>query len=214
MNEGLTGLEQHEGYWGKDVLVRMYNTATVVYINRQGGLCSHRMSQLARHPLLWSQKHLRSLRAIHVPGLLNHVADELSRAALLGVWRLHPQVVQLIWCCFGAAQGPGGKSASAAPGGGRPSPSFALSRSLSRYIDRTQSFRTSDQLFVCYGGQQNGKAFSKQRMAHWTVDAYAYKAQGVPCPLRTSVNQLNPITNTACFLQPQEVNRVHGQTAA
>ncbi len=33
----------------KDVLVRTDNTATVAYINRQGGLRSRRMSQLARH---------------------------------------------------------------------------------------------------------------------------------------------------------------------
>ncbi len=39
------------------------------------------------------------------------------------------------------------------------------------YVDRTQSFRTSDQLFVCFGGQQNGKALSKQRLAHWIVEA-------------------------------------------
>ncbi len=53
-------------------------------------------------------------------------------------------------------------------------------------MDRTQSFRTSEQLFVCYGGQQKGKAVSKQRMAHGIVDAItlAYVAQGVPCPLR------------------------------
>ncbi len=72
--------------WGKHVLVRTDNTATVAYINRQGGLRSRRMSQLARHLLLWSQKHLRSLRAIHVPGVVNRVADELSRAALPGEW--------------------------------------------------------------------------------------------------------------------------------
>ncbi len=81
---------------GKDVLVRTDNTATVAYINRQGGLRSRRMSQLARHLLLWSQKHLRSLRAIHIPGVFNQAADELSRAALPGEWRLHPQAVQLI----------------------------------------------------------------------------------------------------------------------
>ncbi len=39
------------------------------------------------------------------------------------------------------------------------------------YVDRTQSFRTSDQLFVCFGGQQKGKALSKQRLAHWIVEA-------------------------------------------
>ena len=58
-------------------------------------------------------------------------------------------------------------------------------RALRLYVDRTRSFRTSDQLFVCYGGQQKGKAVSKQRMAHWIVDAIAlaYESQGVPCPL-------------------------------
>ncbi len=59
-------------------------------------------------------------------------------------------------------------------------------RALRQYVDRIQIFRTSEQLFVCYGGQQKGKAVSKQRMAHWIVDAItlAYESQGVPCPLR------------------------------
>ncbi len=43
---------------------------------------TRRMSQLARHLFLRSQKHLRSLRAIYIPCSLNRVADELSRAAL------------------------------------------------------------------------------------------------------------------------------------
>ncbi len=89
---------------GEHVLVRTNSTVTVAYINRQGGLCSRRMLQLARHLLLWSRKHLRSLRAIHILGLLNRTADELSRAALPGEWRLHPQTVQLIWQHFGLAQ--------------------------------------------------------------------------------------------------------------
>ncbi len=51
------------------------------------------------------QKHLRSLRAVHVPGELNRAADELSRQhALPGEWRLHPEVLQLIWRRFGDAQ--------------------------------------------------------------------------------------------------------------
>ncbi len=63
------------------------------------------MSQLARHRLLWSQKHLRSLRDVHVPGKFNCAADELScQPALLGEWRLHPETVQLIWRHFGDAQ--------------------------------------------------------------------------------------------------------------
>ncbi len=39
-------------------------------------------------------------------------------------------------------------------------------RALRIYVDRTQSFRTSDQLFVCFGGQQKGRAVSKQRLRH------------------------------------------------
>ncbi len=89
----------------KHILVRSDNTATVAYINHQGGLRSRRMSQLACHLLLWSQKHLRSLRAVHVPGELNLAADELSRQPTLpGEWRLHPEVLQLIWRRFGNTQ--------------------------------------------------------------------------------------------------------------
>ncbi len=81
----------------KHILVRSDNTVTVVYINHQDGLRSRRMSQLARHLLLWSQKHLRLLCAVHVPGELNRAADKLLyQPALPGEWQLHPEVLQLI----------------------------------------------------------------------------------------------------------------------
>ncbi|KAL0187925.1 hypothetical protein M9458_015024, partial [Cirrhinus mrigala] len=89
----------------KHVLVHTDNTATVAYINHQGGLRSRRMSQLARHLLRWSQTRLKSLRAVHVPGELNCAADALSQQLTHpGEWRLHPQVVQLISSQFGRAQ--------------------------------------------------------------------------------------------------------------
>ncbi|KAL1256560.1 hypothetical protein QQF64_012105 [Cirrhinus molitorella] len=52
-------------------------------------------------------------------------------------------------------------------------------RALHVYVDRTRSFRRSEQLFVCFGGQQKGNAVSKQRLAHWVADAItlAYEAQ-------------------------------------
>ncbi len=56
---------------------------------------------------------------------------------------------------------------------------------LRQYTDRTQSFRTSKQLFVCYGGQQKGKAVSKQRMAHWIVDAITLAYEHKVCPARS-----------------------------
>ncbi|XP_051505143.1 uncharacterized protein LOC127412641, partial [Myxocyprinus asiaticus] len=90
---------------GNYVLVRTDSTAAVAYVNRQGGLRSRCMSQLARRLLLRSQQHLKSLRATHIPGNLNATADALSRQVpRRGEWRLHPQVVQLIWSRFGQAQ--------------------------------------------------------------------------------------------------------------
>ncbi|KAL0189928.1 hypothetical protein M9458_017027, partial [Cirrhinus mrigala] len=58
-------------------------------------------------------------------------------------------------------------------------------RALRIHVDRTRSFRCSEQLFVCFGGQQKGNAVSKQRLAHWVVDAItlAYESQGEPCLL-------------------------------
>ncbi len=58
-------------------------------------------------------------------------------------------------------------------------------RALRIYIDRSASFRQSDQLFVCYGGCARGRAVSKQRLSHWIVDAItaAYTSQGLECPL-------------------------------
>ncbi len=67
-------------------------------------------------------------------------------------------------------------------------PAFAFLcpvRVLCIYVNRNRSFRSSEQIFVCHGGQQKGKAVSKQRLTHWIVDAIAlaYQSQGEPCPL-------------------------------
>ncbi len=43
-----------------------------------------RMSQLAHHLLLWSRKHLRSLPAIHIPGLLNPTSCHELRSSESG----------------------------------------------------------------------------------------------------------------------------------
>ncbi len=71
-------------------------------------------------------------------------------------------------------------------------------RALRQYTDKTQSFSTSEQLFVCYGGQQKGKAVSKQGMAHWIVDAItlAYEAQGVLCLLRLCAHSTRGVASS------------------
>ncbi|KAI2656000.1 ORF V: Enzymatic polyprotein [Labeo rohita] len=61
----------------KHVLVRTDNTAAIAYINHQGGLRSRRMSQFARHLLLWSRTQLKSLRAVLIPVELNRAAEPI-----------------------------------------------------------------------------------------------------------------------------------------
>ncbi len=57
-------------------------------------------------------------------------------------------------------RGPSGEPASVAPGGGRPSPSFACPvRALTCYVDRTQSLRTSDQLLSVTEAGRKGMPF-------------------------------------------------------
>ena len=53
---------------------------------------------MAKKPLLWTQANLISLRAAHIPGVLNTFADMLSRKGPTeGVWRLNPRVLDQIW---------------------------------------------------------------------------------------------------------------------
>ncbi len=59
--------------------------------------------RLARSVLLWAQTKFLSIRAVHDPGHLNSGADLLSRQKLEdGEWRLHSQVVDLVWQRFSA----------------------------------------------------------------------------------------------------------------
>ncbi|KAI2643070.1 enzymatic polyprotein [Labeo rohita] len=214
----------------KHVLVRTDNTTTVVYINRQGGLRSRRMSQLARHLLLWSQTRLKSLRAVHIPGELNRAADQLSRQPIHpGEWRLHPQTRVGDLQAFSVNEaclefGPADSHVVLRPRPGyvpkvpttpfrdqvvnlqalppeEADPAIALLcpvRALRIYVDRTRSFRRSEQLFICFGGQQKGNAVSKQRLAHWVVDAIslAYEGQGEPCPLGVRAHSTRSVASS------------------
>ena len=71
-------------------------------------------------------------------------------------------------------------------------------RALRTYVGRTQCFRTSEQLFVCHGGSQKGRALSKQRLSHWIVDAIAlsYQQQGRPCPLGVTAHSTRSVASS------------------
>ncbi len=90
----------------KHVLIRSDNVSVVFNINHQGGTRSLKLLQAAYELWVWADTHLSSLRAIHIPGHMNMLADALSRSApRAGEWQLHPEIVQLIWNLYGAADG-------------------------------------------------------------------------------------------------------------
>ncbi|KAI2644944.1 Transposon Ty3-I Gag-Pol polyprotein [Labeo rohita] len=89
----------------RHVLVRTDNTSVASYINHKEGLRSCPLYKLAHQILVWSQWKLLSLRAVYIPGHLYQEADVLLRQGPRpGEWRLHPEVVELIWRVFGQAQ--------------------------------------------------------------------------------------------------------------
>ncbi len=90
---------------GHHIIVRTDNMAVVSHINRQGGSRSRTLDRLAHRLLLWSQHKFLSLRAVHVPGILNLADDFLSRQKLRpGEWMLNRQTVSQIWYLFGKAE--------------------------------------------------------------------------------------------------------------
>lgn len=87
------------------VLIRTDNKATAAYINRQGGVRSAQLLNIARRLLRWAHTHLLSIRAVHIPGELNRGADIMSRGGpQQGDWSLHPELVTQIWSRFGQAK--------------------------------------------------------------------------------------------------------------
>ncbi|KAL0165659.1 hypothetical protein M9458_037503, partial [Cirrhinus mrigala] len=79
-----------------------------------------------------------------------------------------------------------------------PSEEADLALALIVYVDRSRTFRHSKQLFVCFGGQQKGNAVSKQRLAHWVVDAItlAYESHGESCPLGVRAHSTRSVASS------------------
>ena len=88
---------------GKVVLIATDNTSVVCYINRMSGTHSITLHNLAFELLTWCFQNKILLRARHIPGRLNQIADGLSREGrvIQTEWSLHPSVFQsitLTWC--------------------------------------------------------------------------------------------------------------------
>ena len=82
----------------QSVLVAMDNSTVVAYINKQGGTHSAEMCALLWKIMAWCHHYKITLKARHIPGCLNVMANLLSRSnqVQLTEWSLHLQVFEQI----------------------------------------------------------------------------------------------------------------------
>lgn len=88
---------------GANILVATDNATVVAYVNKEGGTRSHQL-WLETVPLLHLAIRNRwLLKARHIPGRLNVIADQLSRAGqtLPTEWSLRPDVVKWVFSQLG-----------------------------------------------------------------------------------------------------------------
>ena len=80
------------------VLVATDNSTVVAYIDKQGGTHSAEMCALLWKIMTWCHHYHITLKARHIPGCLNVMADLLSRSNQVQSteWSLHPQVFKQI----------------------------------------------------------------------------------------------------------------------
>ena len=83
---------------GEIVLVATDNTTVVAYINKEGGMKSGPLCALLWRILTWCSQRQVTLKARHIPGHLNVIADKLSRLGqtIQTEWSLLPEVFQEI----------------------------------------------------------------------------------------------------------------------
>ena len=88
------------------VLIATDNTTVVSYINKEGGMRSGSLCALLWRLLSWCHPRGIVLRARHIPGRLNVIADKLSRhnQVIQTEWSLDQQVFNLLCSNWGLPQ--------------------------------------------------------------------------------------------------------------
>ena len=83
---------------GKVVLIATDNTTVVAYINKEGGMRSGSLCALLWRLLCWCSLNQVVLKARHIPGRLNVIADKLSRQrqVIQTEWSLHQETFDLL----------------------------------------------------------------------------------------------------------------------
>ena len=88
----LKGFQEH--LQGQTVLICSDNSTVVAYLNKEGGTHSIEMRALIWRILAFTNSRRIQIRARHVPGSLNVIADSLSRRdkVIQTEWSLHQQI--------------------------------------------------------------------------------------------------------------------------
>ncbi len=91
-----------KGQTGLSVLLKMDNTTAVAYVNNQGGTVSRELVRLSKELWTWCLQRNITIKAQHLPGRLNQVADSESRTMLdRSDWKLDSRVFQQIHQLWG-----------------------------------------------------------------------------------------------------------------
>ena len=91
---------------GRQVMVATDNSTVVSYINKQGGTRSSTLLCLTVDLFLWLESQGIIVRARHIPGCLNVIADHLSRPnqPIPTEWSLHHEIVSRIFRVWGTPE--------------------------------------------------------------------------------------------------------------
>ena len=91
---------------GHQVMIATDNSTVVSYINKQGGTRSTSLLRLTVEFFLWLESQDIIVRARHIPGCLNVIADHLSRPnqPIPTEWSLHPEIVKRIFRFWGTPE--------------------------------------------------------------------------------------------------------------
>ena len=91
---------------GLQVMIATDNSTVVSYINKQGGTRSPTLLRLTVDLFLWLEAQNIIVRARHIPGCLNVIADHLSRPnqPISTEWTLHPEIVKRMFRIWGTPE--------------------------------------------------------------------------------------------------------------
>ena len=86
----------------QNLLISTDNSSVVAYLNKQGGTHSQEMCALIWRIMAWTNARGIQIRAKHIPGNLNMLADSLSRKdkVIQTEWALNHQVLNQICHCW------------------------------------------------------------------------------------------------------------------